>query len=823
MSNYSPKEIEPLRQRAWQEKKLFEADNSSNKPKYYDLVMFPYPSGKIHMGHVRNYAIGDVIARFKRMKGFNVLHPIGWDAFGMPAENAAIKNSSHPRDWTTKCIADMTVQLKRLGLSYDWSREVTTCREDYYKWTQWIFLKFYEKGLAYRKKAKVNWCPKCETVLANEQAKDGKCWRCDSAVRSKDIEQWFFKITQYAQRLLDDIEKLEGWPESVRIMQRNWIGRSQGTSIEFKIKNSDKKLKIFTTRPDTLFGVTYMTLAPENPLTVELSQGTGQEKEVLSYIESVKRKDPSLRQVSEEKTGVFTGAYAVNPANNETIPIWTSDYVLMEYGTGAVMAVPAHDQRDYEFAKKFGLPIKQVIVPTNVATPHATSLPVLTEAYTTPGTMVNSAQFDGLDSEKAIDAITGWLEEKGIGKKEVNFKLRDWLISRQRYWGAPIPIVYCIKCGAVPVPDKDLPVKLPYDVKFTGEGGSPLLKAKDFISTACPKCGGKASRETDTLDTFNCSSWYFLRYTNTEKDSDTPFELKDLKYWLPVDQYIGGIEHAILHLLYSRFFCKVLNDMGFIPVDEPFKNLLTQGMVVKDGAKMSKSKGNVVDPDYIIERYGADTARVFILFASPPERELEWSDAGVEGSYRFLSRIWRLVSDNKPSPPSPLPTPRLRSGQEGEGRRTDGTTRILHKTIKGVSEDIERFSFNTAIAKIMELLNALQGSPLDKKTAETLLLMLSPFAPHVADELWEKIGNTGSTLEQDWPGFDPALVKETEIEIPIQVNGKLKDRIMIAVDLPEEQVREKALQSEKIKQLLQGKEIVKVIFANRKLVNIVVR
>ncbi|MEK7376995.1 MAG: leucine--tRNA ligase, partial [Candidatus Margulisiibacteriota bacterium] len=714
--------------------------------------------GNLHMGHVRNYAIGDVIARYKRMKGFNVLHPIGWDAFGMPAENAAIKNHSHPKDWTTKCIADMTVQLKRLGLSYDWSREVTTCEGDYYRWTQWIFLKFYEKGLAYRKKAKVNWCSYCGTVLANEQAKDGKCWRCDGSVESKNIEQWFFKITDYAQRLLDDIEKLQGWPESVRTMQKNWIGRSQGTSIEFKIENSGKILKVFTTRPDTLFGVTYMTLAPENPLTIELSKTTMQKREVLAYIESFKKRETSSRQVAEEKTGVFTGAYALNPANNERIPIWTSDYVLMEYGTGAVMAVPAHDQRDFEFAKKFGLPVKQVIAEPAVETPHAASL--RQNAYVTPGTMVNSAQFNGMDSEKAIDAITGWLIEKGIGKKEINFKLRDWLISRQRYWGAPIPIIYCDKCGAVPVPDKDLPVKLPYGVKFTGEGGSPLLKSESFISTLCPKCGGPAKRETDTLDTFNCSSWYFLRYTNTKKNDDTPFDDNALKYWLPVDQYIGGIEHAILHLLYSRFFCKVLYDLGLIPVDEPFKNLLTQGMVIKDGAKMSKSKGNVVDPDYIIEKYGADTARVFILFASPPERELEWSDAGVEGSYRFLNRIWRLIT-NDISVPCTLPPVPIRQK--------------LHQTIKGVTEDIERFSFNTAIAKIMELLNELQGSRIDKKTAEIVLLLLSPFAPHIAEELWKQIGNKESILKQNWPSYDPELIKESEIEIPIQVNGKLKD------------------------------------------------
>ncbi len=839
MSDYDFRAIETKWQEYWEKNRINATSNKSDKPKFYDLVMFPYPSGAIHMGHVRNYAIGDIVARYKKMRGFNVLHPIGWDAFGMPAENAAIKNRSHPKDWTEKCIDQMRVQLKRLGLSYDWSREVTTCKEDYCKWTQWIFLQFYKAGLAYRKKAAINWCGTCQTVLANEQAKEGKCWRCDSKVEEKNLEQWFFKITAYADKLLSDIDKLAGWPDSVKIMQRNWIGKSEGTKISFKIDNSDKILEVFTTRPDTLFGVTYMTLAPENPMTLELSHGTPQHAAVKEYVARTKEAKKSSREISDEKTGVFTGAYAINPANNERIPIWTSDYVLMEYGTGAVMAVPAHDQRDFDFAKKFGLPVKTVIVPDNCLTPQP---PLLKErgsketlshspsplgegwpkagvrpgegAFVDPGIMINSSQFNGMNSNDAIRAITDWLIEKKVGRRETNYKLRDWLISRQRYWGAPIPVIYCEKCGAVPVPEKDLPVKLPYAVKFTGEGGSPLSASEEFVNTTCPQCGEKAKRETDTLDTFNCSSWYFLRYINPQ-DPEKPFDLQDLKYWMPVDQYIGGIEHAILHLLYSRFFTKVLHDLGLVPVDEPFKNLLTQGMVVKDGAKMSKSKGNVVDPDYIVEKYGADTARMFILFASPPERELEWSDAGVEGSYRFLTRVWRLIAltpaFGHPSPAS------------GRGAGSEGVTKKLHKTIKGVTEDIERFSFNTAIAKIMELVNIMQSEKFDRDCAEKLLLLLSPFAPHICEELWQILGNEGSITSQPWPKHDENLAKDTEIEIPIQINGKLRDRISASPGIGEKDVVSIALEREKIKQALDGKTVVKTIFAGGRLLNIVAK
>ncbi|KAF0134408.1 MAG: leucyl-tRNA synthetase [Candidatus Saganbacteria bacterium] len=756
MNDYSPSQIEPKWQKVWEKDKLFEASDSSEKKKYYNLVMFPYPSGNLHMGHVRNYAIGDVIARYKSMKGFNVLHPIGWDAFGMPAENAAIKNQTHPELWTDKCIERMKKQLKRLGISYDWSREVNTSKPEYYKWTQWMFLLMYERGLAYRKKASVNWCPKCETVLANEQVKDARCWRCESLVETRELEQWFLKITDYADRLLFDIEKLSGWPESVKIMQRNWIGKSEGLEIKFKILTpSLTSVVIYTTRPDTLFGVTYMVLAPENPLALELSKGTPQEKSVLEYIKKVQHELTRERSIKSAKDGVFTGGFAINPANGEKVPIWIADYVLMEYGTGAVMAVPAHDQRDFEFARQNNLPI----------------------------------------IDKPLDNEIGdKLVKMGVAERKVNYKLRDWLISRQRYWGAPIPIVYCNNCGIVPVPIKDLPVLLPTEVKFS------VVK--------CPKCGMKANRETDTLDTFNCSSWYYFRYCDPHNESE-PFSKEKEKTWMAVDQYIGGIEHAILHLLYSRFFTKVLFDAGYSHVDEPFTNLLTQGMVIKDGAKMSKSKGNVVDPDYIIEKYGADTARLFILFASPPERELEWSDAGVEGCFRFLGRVWRLVS-SKP---------------DAQAKCGVGVERKLHQTIKGVTEDIEKFSFNTAIAKLMELVNALYEAKDEtvKTVFENLLVMLSPFAPHMAEELWRQIGKNEPVCKQPWPVYDPKLLIESEITLPVQVNGRLRDTIVVAADADEETIKKKALESEKIRNFIAGKEIVKTIFIPNKMISFVVK
>jgi len=770
VTTYESGKLEPHWQAEWEKQQLFLTPDKFKGPKFYDLVMFPYPSGNLHMGHVRNYAIGDVIARYKRMQGFSVLHPIGWDAFGMPAENAAIKNKTHPGPWTDQCIEKMKKQLKRLGISYDWSREVNTSKPDYYKWTQWMFLLMYERGLAYRKKALVNWCPKCETVLANEQVlKDDRCWRCETLVEEKELEQWFFKITEYADRLLNDLEKLPGWPEPVKIMQRNWIGKSEGVEIKFRVTNNE--LVIYTTRPDTLFGVTYMVLAPEHPLALELSKGTAQEKPVREYIEKVKHESTHERSMKAAKDGVFSGGYAVNPANQEQVPIWIADYVLMEYGTGAVMAVPAHDQRDFEFSQQNNLPIKQA------------------------------------------PPFTG-----EIGIKKTNYKLRDWLVSRQRYWGAPIPIIYCDKCGTVPVPDKDLPVKLPQDVKFTGEGASPLTQVKEFVNVKCPKCGMPARRETDTLDTFNCSSWYYFRYCDPRNDKK-PFNRELVERWMPVDQYIGGIEHAILHLLYSRFFTKVLYDAGWSNCDEPFTNLLTQGMVVKDGAKMSKSKGNVVDPDYIIEKYGADTARLFILFASPPERELEWSDAGVEGCYRFLARVWRLVSDND----------ELRISNDELMNKNSKLLKKTHQFIKGITEDVERFSFNTAIAKMMEFTNLLYEYKDDKTlirnssfAIRNLLILLSPFAPHLSEELWHRLGHKDSILKQAWPKYDPDLIVEEEITIPVQVNGKLRDTIVVPAEAQDDLLKEKALASERVKTFTAGKEIKKVIIIPKKLINLVV-
>ncbi len=689
----------------------------------------------------------------------------------------------------------MKKQLKSLGISYDWDREINTSKPEYYKWTQWLFLLMYERGLAYRKKATVNWCPECATVLANEQVvKDNHCWRCDSPVQEKELEQWFLRITEYADRLLNDLEKLSGWPEPVKIMQRNWIGKSTGVEIEFKLQNSPPlspslnkrgggsnlspaggELLVYTTRPDTLFGVTYMVLAPEHPLALELSKGTPQEKAVREYIEKVKHESTHERAVSTGKEGVFTGGYAVNPANGETVPVWIADYVLMGYGTGAIMAVPAHDERDFAFATQNNLPIKQA------------------EPYTGE-----------------------------LGRKKTNYKLRDWLVSRQRYWGAPIPIIYCDKCGIVPVPEKDLPVKLPLDVKFTGEGASPLSQSSSFIKVKCPKCGGVGRRETDTLDTFNCSSWYYFRYCDPH-NNEQAFSRELAEKWLPVDQYIGGIEHAILHLLYSRFFTKVLFDAKWSPVDEPFKNLLTQGMVVKDGAKMSKSKGNVVDPDAIIEKYGADTARLFILFAAPPEKELEWSEKGVEGCYRFLGRVRRLASQ--------MTNDQLKMSNEGAPTaQYHKIKQKTHQTIKSVTEDIERFSFNTAIAKLMELTNALydyinNNSTICHLTFDIchLLRLLSPFAPYLTEELWQQTRNTGSIHEQPWPTYDPELVKESELTIPVQVNGKLRDTIMVTVDASEEEIKQKAQANDKVKQFTAGKEIVKVILVPKKLVNIVVK
>lgn len=817
MSHYDFKAIEAKWQKRWEEQKLYKAVEDSKRPKYYCLEMFPYPSGKLHMGHVRNYSIGDVVARFKRMRGYNVLHPMGWDAFGLPAENAAIKHGIHPAKWTWDNIDNMRKQLKQLGLSYDWEREVATCHPGYYKWTQWFFLKLYERGLAYRKKSYVNWCPSCATVLANEQVVDGRCERCGSEVGKKYLEQWFFRITEYADELLEDLKKLPGWPEKVKIMQENWIGRSEGAEVYFTAEKTGEKIPVFTTRPDTIFGVTYMVMAPEHPMVDELVKGTPYEESVREFQKKMEKLSEVVRTSTEtEKEGMFIGAYAINPLSGERVPIWIANYVLLDYGTGVVMGVPAHDQRDFEFAKKYGLPIKVVINPPGMEL----SAEEMQEAYADDGVLVNSGTFSGMNNREAIKAITEFMEEKGLGKKAVNYKLRDWLISRQRYWGAPIPIVYCEKCGIVPVPEDELPVLLPDDVEFNPKGTSPLLECEEFLNTTCPRCKGPAKRETDTMDTFMCSSWYYYRYTDPRND-EKPFDQEKLDYWMPVDQYIGGVEHAILHLMYSRFFNKVMRDAGLVHVDEPFTNLLTQGMVLKDGAKMSKSLGNIVSPEDIIEKYGADTARLFILFAAPPEKDLEWSDQGVEGCFRFLQRVWRLVEELMPMMDAP-------SGDEKADREV---RRLVHKTIKKVTDDIEgRFNFNTAISAIMEMVNVLnssKGKPVSGKVireaVETLLLLLAPFAPHITEELWERLGHETSIHLMSWPVADEAAMAEEEVEVVVQVNGKVRTKILMPAEITEEVMKEAALKHEKISSLLEGKTVVKVITVPRKLVNIVVK
>ncbi|HAK61296.1 MAG TPA: leucine--tRNA ligase, partial [Nitrospiraceae bacterium] len=729
---YDPKNIEARWQRYWEEDRTFRVTEDGSKPKYYCLEMFPYPSGKIHVGHMRVYTIGDVISRYKRMRGFNVLHPMGWDAFGLPAENAAIKQGIHPSKWTFENIAYMRdKQLKKYGLSYDWDREVTTCTDDYYRWNQWFFIKMYERGLAYKKLSYVNWCPSCQTVLANEQVENDLCWRCSSLVMHKELEQWFFKITEYAEELLSRCDTLTAWPERVLTMQRNWIGKSVGVEVDFIVKETGEKLTIFTTRQDTLFGVTFMSIAPEHPMVESLIAGKKQAPKVREFIQRVLKEDKAARSdEKQEKEGIFTGAYAVNPLNNESIPIWVGNFVLMEYGTGAIMSVPAHDQRDFTFAKKYGLPIRVVIQDPE----QGLVAEKMEQAYVDDGIMANSGTFDGITNRKAKDTIADFIEQQGMGKRTVNWRLRDWGISRQRYWGTPIPIIYCEQCGTVPVPESELPVRLPMDVAFTGKGLSPLLESKSFRETTCSKCGGPGVRETDTMDTFVDSSWYFLRYCSPRHDA-APFDKKAVSYWMGVDQYIGGIEHAVLHLLYARFFTKVIRDLGLSTVDEPFINLLTQGMVIKEGAKMSKSKGNVVDPGFIIAKYGADTARLFSLFAAPPERDVDWNDQGVEGIYRFLHRVWALVYKHSEAV--------KKVTAAGPAARGDRLYRKTHITIKKVTEDIERdFHFNTAIAALMEMVNeaydysANEGGeaklPVLRFAIETLLLLIAPFAPHVA-------------------------------------------------------------------------------------------
>lgn len=823
MSEYNPREIEPKWQKYWEENNFYKTADDRHGKKYYVLEMFPYPSGHLHMGHMRVYSIGDVLVRFLRMRGYNVLHPMGWDAFGLPAENAAIERQVHPAKWTYDNIEAMKKQLKALGISYDWDREVATCSPDYYKWTQWLFLLFYKRGLAYKKKAAVNWCPQCATVLANEQVEDGGCWRCGSEVTVKDLDQWFLRITDYAERLLEDLQLLSGWPERVITMQENWIGKSEGAEIRFPVQGSDKEIAVFTTRPDTLFGVTYMVLAAEHPLVEELTAGTEQEAAVRAFVEKTRKLTEISRTSTEtEKEGIFTGAYCINPVNGEAVPILVGNYVLMGYGTGAVMGVPAHDQRDFEFARKYNLPVRTVISPDG-SEPAGIEL---NGAYEDEGVLVNSGRFNGLPSEEAKEAIIAYLEENNWGKRQVTYRLRDWLISRQRYWGTPIPIIYCDRCGTVPVPEEDLPVLLPEDIELQPGGKSPLARHESFFRTVCPVCVGSARRETDTMDTFIDSSWYFMRYADA-KNEKAPFDKEKCDAWMPVDQYIGGIEHAILHLLYARFFTKVLHDAGLTSAVEPFTRLLAQGMVNKDGAKMSKSKGNVVSPDEIIEKYGADTGRLFILFASPPEKDLDWSDRGVEGCFRFLKRVWRLVdryactvsAAGGGAPPS-------------EDEKT--LRQAFHSALKKVTVDIEeRFNFNTAISAIMEAVNAAyrytrkKGENVHAGTMAEILpmlvLMLAPFAPHLGEEMWQRLGQKESVHLQPWPEYDPAALQVEEVEIAVQVNGKVRAHLAVPSGLEKAELEKIAAADERIKRFTDNKEIVKVISVPGKLVNIVVR
>ncbi len=823
-------EVEKKWQEYWKKNNFFKSYLDPKKLKYYVLEMFPYPSGEPHMGHVKNYVIGDVVARYKHFQGYNILHPMGWDAFGLPAENAAIQHKIHPSIWTKNNIKKMKNTLIKMGISYDWDREISTCKPDYYKWTQWIFLQLYKKGLAYKKKGVVNWCPSCSTVLANEQVVEGKCERCGAEVTKKELPQWFFKITEYAQSLLDDMECLEEWPDRVLTMQKNWIGRSEGARIEFPIKGGNKTIPVFTTRPDTLYGATYFLLAPEHPLVEEIIIDSPYKDEVQSFIKEVS-KESMIERISTtlEKRGYFTGKYVINPINSEEIPIWVANYVLMEYGTGAVMAVPAHDQRDFEFAKKYNLPIRVVIQPKD----KEVSFNTLEAAFDEEGIMVNSGQFNGLSSTKALENIIDHLIKKGYGKKEVNYRLRDWLISRQRYWGAPIPIIYCPNCGMVSVPEKDLPVLLPENVDFRPTGMSPLERSEEFVNTICPECGKKAKRETDTMDTFVCSSWYYLRYCSPQSDT-APFNTQELKYWMPVDQYIGGVEHAILHLLYSRFFTKALYDLKYVNFKEPFKRLFTQGMVCKDGAAMSKSKGNVVTPGEIFSKFGIDATRVMILFASPPEVDMEWTDKGMEGASRFLNRVWRLIYNNLDY------FKKARNKEEvfledisDEAKKIRQKT---HQTIKKVTEDIEeRFHFNTAISAIMELTNEVYKFQLEekggkkgdvfvlRKALEIIIRLLGPIAPHFSEELWQEMGNKDSIYMQPWPKYDDILLKEEEKIIVVQVNGKLRGKLTVPATYDDERIEREALSIPKIQEKIEGKKIIKIIAVSGKLVNIVVK
>jgi leucyl-tRNA synthetase len=823
INRYDHKAIEEKWQAVWENERLFHVSEDKGGKKFYLLEMFPYPSGKIHMGHVRNYSIGDVIARYKRMKGFNVLHPIGWDAFGMPAENAAIQHGVHPAAWTRENIAYMKQQLKRLGFGYDWDREIATCDVEYYGWEQWIFLKMYEKGLVYRKSAPVNYCEQCQTVLANEQVEDGRCWRCGREVIQNELAQWFFAITRYADELQEYTSKLPGWPERVLSMQRNWIGKSYGVEVNFPLENGNR-LTVFTTRPDTLYGVTFMVLAPEHPFAATLSVGTPYEKEVAAFVEKAQTQDRSFRaELALKKEGVFTGAYAINPLTDKKVPVFVSNFVLAEYGTGAIMAVPAHDQRDFEFAREFDLPVILTIMPDGENLDPAS----MERAYEGEGSLVNSGIFNGMNNRDAIPAIIDHLEERRIGSRTINYRLKDWGISRQRYWGTPIPMVHCEACGVVPVPYEDLPVVLPLDVRVLMVGRSPLADHPEFYNVSCPKCGKPARRETDTMDTFVESSWYFLRYACPHYEK-APLDRKTVDYWMPVDQYIGGVEHAVLHLLYSRFFNRVLNELGLVGVREPFENLLTQGMVIKDGAKMSKSKGNVVDPDYLIERFGADTARLFCLFASPPEKDLDWSDKGVEGSYRFLQRLWRLVMERR-AELEPVASVSMTGSSDKE---VSLLVHMVHKTVKKVTEDLERFHLNTAIAATMELMNSIHrfaesGRPdreslhVLKGAVDHLIVLVSPFCPHITQELWQELGHDELLVNYPWPTFDEAYVREETVTVAIQLNGKLRDTIDVERDTDEAALKSLILSLEKVQRHLGGRQVRKMIVVPNKLVNIV--
>ncbi|GHT47174.1 leucine--tRNA ligase [Endomicrobiia bacterium] len=813
MVDYSHSEVEKKWQKRWMENKTFESKEDLSKEKYYCLEMLPYPSGNLHMGHVRNYCIGDVFARFHKMKGKNVLHPIGWDAFGLPAENAAIKNKIHPAKWTKQNIARMRDQLKALGISYDWSREIATCDPEYYRWSQWLFVKMWEKGLVFRKSANVNWCPSCQTVLANEQVSGGMCWRCDSRTEHRDLEQWFIKITDYSDELLEEHKQLGGWPEQVLSMQKNWIGKSFGEEIDFTLSGTNKKLKVFTTRPDTLFGVAFMVIAPEHEIINEMKSQIANYDKVTQYALASSRKSNIERSSCKEKTGVkLEGINAINPATGGKVPVFMADYVLTVYGTGAIMAVPAHDKRDWEFAKKYNIPIVEVIKGDS-------PVPVEQRVYEGEGILVNSGQFNGIKSAEAFDIVSKWADKHGFGKKTINFKLKDWLISRQRCWGTPIPMVHCEKCGIVAVSEKDLPVFLPEDVEFIGEGESPLKSSKTFINVKCPKCGADAKRETDTMDTFIDSSWYYARYCDVH-NNNAIFDGVKLNYWAPVDRYIGGIEHACMHLIYSRFLYKVMRDLGLVKHDEPFTNLLTQGMVTLGGSVMSKSRGNAVSPDEIIKEYGADTTRLFILFAAPPQKQLDWSSDGVEGCWRFINRVWRLFD-----------VVNIKSDASASEKDVKDLLRIMHQTIKKVTESIEKeFQFNTAISSIMELVNSLYAykyhsndNGVSLEVYKVAVLLMVPFAPHICEEMWERLGYKECVSTYTWPDFDENMIKESSIELPVQINGKLRGKIVVSADALESEVKNIINSDDKVMAYLKNKHVVKFIYVKNKIVTIVVK